>query len=228
MADLLSSLDVVSKNFSRQMMGYNTTEVDDFLDVIAESIQAYVQRIKELERTLDEANDRLTKYDTIKDNLQDALLSAQQSAKEKVENASREAEGIVRDAETRAEDIAAQSRVRADRIVREAEDEASSIAIKVSRLKELEDRGISQIRTFITDIERVLVSAQSGAPVELPEIVSEFVRRGAERRDEPAPQHAPEPEPAPEVPAHDETKKEEISQTLNALGIDPSLIDPTA
>ncbi len=52
MVELLTSLDVVNQSFKKSMRGYDSAEVDEFLDNVAETLQTYAQRTKDLERDL--------------------------------------------------------------------------------------------------------------------------------------------------------------------------------
>ena len=52
MVELLTSLDVVNQSFKKSMRGYDPAEVDEFLDNVAETLQTYAQRTKDLERDL--------------------------------------------------------------------------------------------------------------------------------------------------------------------------------
>ena len=52
MPDLLTARDIESKYFSRAMRGYAVSEVDEFLDRVAEDIQEYSLRCAELERRI--------------------------------------------------------------------------------------------------------------------------------------------------------------------------------
>ena len=77
MSELLTSLDVVNQSFKKSLRGYDAAEVDEFLDHVAETLQFYNQRTKELERDLASKQEALAEYDRMKDVLHEALLMAQ-------------------------------------------------------------------------------------------------------------------------------------------------------
>ena len=80
MSELLTSLDIVNQAFKKTMRGYDPSEVDEFLDRVAECIQVYVQKIKDYERVIEEQSEKLRDYDNIKGSLHEALLMAQMTA----------------------------------------------------------------------------------------------------------------------------------------------------
>ena len=80
MSELLTSLDVVNQSFKKSLRGYDAAEVDEFLDHVAETLQSYNQKNKELERELALKQDSLAEYERMKDVLHEALLMAQKSA----------------------------------------------------------------------------------------------------------------------------------------------------
>jgi len=87
MNEVISALDVINKNFKRSLRGYDPVEVDDFLDLVAESLHYYAEKSGEQERKINQLEKQLEDYRNLRDSLQEALLMAQQSADEKVEAA---------------------------------------------------------------------------------------------------------------------------------------------
>ncbi len=83
MPDLLTARDIESKYFSRAMRGYAVSEVDEFLDRVAEDIQEYSLRCAELERRIDRLEEQIREYENLKETLQGTLLMAQKSAEAK-------------------------------------------------------------------------------------------------------------------------------------------------
>ncbi|HAF49579.1 MAG TPA: cell division protein, partial [Synergistaceae bacterium] len=95
MTELLKALDVINQTFKRALRGYNPVEVDEFLDRVADSLQAYAERCVELERELERLKEQIREYKGMRDSLQEALLMAQKSADERVKAAEKQAEAIV-------------------------------------------------------------------------------------------------------------------------------------
>lgn len=119
MPDLLTARDIESKYFSRAMRGYTVSEVDEFLDRVAEDIQEYSLRCAELERRIDRLEEQIREYENLKETLQGTLLMAQKSAEAKEEAASRQAETLLSEARLKSEQIVLDASAAKDRERRE-------------------------------------------------------------------------------------------------------------
>jgi cell division initiation protein len=179
MSELLTSLDIVNQAFKKTMRGYDPSEVDEFLDKVAECIQVYVQKIKDFERTVEEQTDKLRDYENIKGSLHEALLMAQRTAEERVTNAvimadekiahaERTAEEKIAGAVSTAENILADAKYKADRMIREAEVSVADFGSELNTLQELRKTGFTSIRDFIKDISDVLDRAETTGKLQLP------------------------------------------------------------
>ena len=62
MSELLTARDVESMRFSRAMRGYSATEVDRFLDQVAEDIQKYCVQYADLERYAARLEDKIREH----------------------------------------------------------------------------------------------------------------------------------------------------------------------
>ena len=91
--------------FSRAMRGYSATEVDRFLDQVAEDIQKYCVQYADLERYAARLEDKIREHEELKETLSGTLVMAQESAKAKAEAADAEAKSIIDSAKSRAERI---------------------------------------------------------------------------------------------------------------------------
>ena len=137
MVELLTSLDVVNQSFKKSMRGYDPAEVDELLDNVAETLQTYAQRTKDLERDLHAKEESLGEYEKMKDILHEALLMAQKSADEKVRSAQEQASKIISEAKEKADMICKDAAQEADRL----RDGVSQIR-NVRNLYEQEFRGL--------------------------------------------------------------------------------------
>jgi len=115
----LTARDIESKYFSRAMRGYAVSEVDEFLDRVAEDIQEYSLRCAELERRIDRLEEQIREYENLKETLQGTLLMAQKSAEAKEEAASRQAETLISEARLKAEQVVLDASAAKDRERRE-------------------------------------------------------------------------------------------------------------
>jgi cell division initiation protein len=105
----LTPLDIRHKEFKRGMRGYADEEVDEFLDQIADEFERLFKDNIDLGERVENLEEQVTRYRRIEDTLQKTLLSAQQSADELKQNATKESQLILRDAELKARQIVNES-----------------------------------------------------------------------------------------------------------------------
>ena len=126
MPDLLTAKDVELKLFKKVSFGgYNVTEVEEFLNLVAEDLEAYVMLLSDQQRRTQELEEALKRHEAMKDTIKDALILAQQSAKDKEEEAKHQADLILAKAEAKIGEIDEKSR----RIIEEAESTADDIVV---------------------------------------------------------------------------------------------------
>lgn len=209
MAELLTSLDVVNQSFKKSMRGYDPAEVDEFLDSVAETLQIYAQKNKEMERELETRAENLAEYEKTKSVLHEALLMAQKSADEKVLRAEAEAQKIIAEAMERADVMCGDA-------VREAERLRQGIAQirNVRVLYEQEFRGI--LAKFDNMLNQVMSNSTVGSTVEA------ILNEGGtpEKRDS---EDAAE-ERGWESAGGRTVDRQSLEEAFNALGVDPSVI----
>ena len=93
---MLTPLEIENMNFSKQVVnGYNTEEVDDFLDELLKDYELLYKENKELKDKASSLNDGITHYKSIEDTLQNTLMLAQNTADGLKAAAQKEAESIV-------------------------------------------------------------------------------------------------------------------------------------
>ena len=104
---MYTATDIRNVEFTKNMGGYKTAEVDAFVDTCAETVQALTTEKEELNKKLGILADKLVEYRRDEDSIRSALLSAQRMGDAVVRDANAEAERIVAQAKTDAEKEAA-------------------------------------------------------------------------------------------------------------------------
>ncbi|NLD06300.1 MAG: DivIVA domain-containing protein [Synergistaceae bacterium] len=145
MVELLTSLDVVNQSFKKSMRGYDSAEVDEFLDNVAETLQTYAQRTKDLERDMLAKEESLAEYEKMKDILHEALLMAQKSADERVKSAQGQATKIISEAKEKA-----------DMICKEAAQEAERLRDGVSQIRNVRNLYEQEFRGLLAKFDNML------------------------------------------------------------------------
>lgn len=113
----LNPLDIYNKEFKKSTFGYNTNQVDEFLDDVG---VAYERLLKDLNKLQDEnqaLKEKIDNYQDMEEKLQNTLDSMQDTISDRIEQADKEARMIVKEARMKAEKIKddAQSQVAAEK-----------------------------------------------------------------------------------------------------------------
>ncbi|AIG27783.1 DivIVA domain-containing protein [Brevibacillus sp. 7WMA2] len=120
----LTPLDIHNKEFSSGFRGYNVDEVNEFLDQIIKDFELMIKEKREIEERMSLLTERLDHYKNLEENLSKSILVAQETAEEVRNNARKEAQLILKEAEKNA-----------DRIINEALAKSRKVAIEIEELK---------------------------------------------------------------------------------------------
>ncbi len=120
----LTPLDIRHKEFKRGMRGYADVEVDEFLDEVADEYERLFKDNIDLQDRVEALEEKVTGYQRIEETLQKTLVNAQASAEEQKQNASKQAQLILQDAE-----------LKARQMVNEAYSERQAIEQSMAKLK---------------------------------------------------------------------------------------------
>src|SRR5690606_14937238 len=116
----LTPLDIHNKEFSRRLRGYDEDEVNEFLDQIIKDYEALIRDNKELQSQVQQLQEKLNHFLNIEETLSKTIIVAQEAADELKNNAKKEAQLIVKEAEKNA-----------DRIINEALAKSRKIALEI-------------------------------------------------------------------------------------------------
>lgn len=95
----LTPLEIQKQNFTKSFKGYNPAEVNGYLHIVAEEIERLIRDVDRLSRENAMLREDLHDHNQRERILKDTLLAAQQVSEEVKNNARKEAELIVKDAE---------------------------------------------------------------------------------------------------------------------------------
>jgi cell division initiation protein len=120
----ITPLEVQKMRFPQRMRGFDTTEVENFLTLMAEELTGRLAEIEKLDRENRYFRQRLEEGQQREHQLQQTLLRAQKVSDEILANARREAELTVKEAE-----------MAADKIVQQAIDQSTRIEARIAELR---------------------------------------------------------------------------------------------
>lgn len=120
----ITPLEIQKMRFSQKMRGYDPTEVEGFLSLLAEELAARIAQSDKLERENRYYRQRLEETEHREHQLQQTLLRAQKVSDDITANARREAELTVKEAE-----------IAADKIVQQAIEQSTRFESKIADLR---------------------------------------------------------------------------------------------
>ena len=109
-------IDVRRKEFKSGFRGYDANQVDDFLDEVAHEFERTYAESRRLSEELTVLKGRLEQFEELEGAIREALVHAQQVARDLRRNANKEAELVVREAKEQAHRILADSSARVERV----------------------------------------------------------------------------------------------------------------
>jgi cell division initiation protein len=128
-------MDIKNQDFKRVMRGFDPVEVNTFLEMLSNEVEKLVREQKENRERVMELETQLKDYKLLEKSLQQALLQAQESASQSRDQSNKEAEIIIKQAETRAGEIVHDARTSLSRLRNEIEQLKTIRETMVSRLK---------------------------------------------------------------------------------------------
>ncbi len=117
----LSKIDLLNNKFSRSMFGYNRDEVDQLLLEMADVLGADADKKKELKFRVKRLEEQLVEYRQRDTALRDTLMSTQKMVDELKLAAGREADQILDEAHSKAEEALRQGHTRLAQVHEEIE-----------------------------------------------------------------------------------------------------------
>ncbi|HKH78339.1 MAG TPA: DivIVA domain-containing protein [Rubrobacteraceae bacterium] len=109
-------IDVRRKEFKSGFRGYDANQVDDFLDSVADEFERTYAENRRITEELTVLKGRLEQFEELEGAIREALVHAQQVARDLRRNANKEAELTVREAKEQAHRILADSSARVERV----------------------------------------------------------------------------------------------------------------
>lgn len=134
----LTPLDIHNKEFSRRLRGYDEDEVNEFLDQVIKDYESVIRENKELQNQLLTIQERLDHFVNIEESLSKTILVAQEAADDVKNNAKKESQLIIKEAEKNA-----------DRIINEALSKSRKVAIETEELRKQASIYRTRFRTLV-------------------------------------------------------------------------------
>ncbi len=190
----LTPLDVRSKrgDFKKLMRGYDPQEVDSFLEIAAERLEALIREnmaLKERSQTLQAQVDSQSDREQA---VQAALVTAQELRVDIREQAKREAEAVIREAETEGRRLIAEAEAEARTKLRGSERRLEHLSDSIREMERRRKRFLKEFRQLLEREMDVVEVEEDRTPLEERTIELELGTKKAGASVKPAADAVPE------------------------------------
>ena len=139
------------KKFSKSFSGYNTHEVNAFVDDVVKNVDEMLQKMKAKDMEIDRLTKELEHYKSMDDTLNRAIVMAEESSKKYRESSLNESDLIITEAKKNANRIINDALTKAEHIEEESQRMRRNIITYKRRIKGL----IDQQAELIDDLDKV-------------------------------------------------------------------------
>lgn len=160
----MTPLDIYNKEFSRKfsIMAYDEKEVDEFLDHVAVAYEKLFKELNQAKEESDRLKAELAKYQQMERTLQETMIVAQETVKERKDQAEREAQLIVENAINRSKQIVADAR-----------EQVKERLQQVNQLHDYEKFFRARFRSLLETYIQMMVESEIGFPEPFQELAQE-------------------------------------------------------
>lgn len=106
---MLTPIDIQKKDFDVKFRGYDSSEVDLFLDMVVKDYEKIYKENIEMKDKINMLTESVENYKSMEQTLRDSIILAQKAAEEIRKNASDQAENIVKEAKIKADELRAEA-----------------------------------------------------------------------------------------------------------------------
>lgn len=154
-----SPISIKKQEFAKKLRGYDTEEVEAFLERIAGEVETLQKDNESLKKDLEEANLRLSDFKRIEKTLQDTLIKTQESSTKSIESTKKQTTLMIKEAE-----------IKASQIAEKAREQANEIRNSVINLREERDLILAKLKAIINSQAHLLEMKVEDAGEEKAEI----------------------------------------------------------
>lgn len=107
----ITPLEIKRQQFKKSMRGYDTVEVETFLEMLSNEVEELLKANKDMKDKAIELETQLSDYRNMEKTLQQTLMQAQEASGKSIENSRKEASLILQEAELKASQIVEKARL---------------------------------------------------------------------------------------------------------------------
>jgi len=141
----LTPVDIRAQEFSRAAWGFSAADVEDFRDRVADEMERLARERVALEERLHNFREQLKSLREREKAINDAVMMAQELREDTKHSATQEAELIIREAHSKAENIVHESRATESALRHDIEEAQQQFTTYLGAFRRLLDRHLAQV-----------------------------------------------------------------------------------
>ncbi len=124
---MLTLEEIKNVTFHKARNGYQTEDVDDFIDGVIETVDSILRERDDYLKKLDIFAKKVEEYRASEESVGNVLLSAQRLADANVREAAHKADVILKDAQTKADAMLSEAKAKSERMISDAKQQSDKI-----------------------------------------------------------------------------------------------------
>ena len=141
----ISPIEIRQQKKKKKMRGYDPDEVQNFLESLAEELDKLNTENESLKSEVESLTEQVNEFKKIEKNLQDTLLSAQESSAKSLEATKKQTSLMIREAE-----------LKASQIIEKARESTNDIRNAVVNLREEKDLILAKLKAIVSSQANLL------------------------------------------------------------------------
>jgi cell division initiation protein len=141
----ISPIEIRQQEFTKKMRGYDPDEVQNYLESLSEELDKLNVENESFKNEIQSLTDQVNEFKKIEKNLQDTLLSAQESSAKSMEATKKQTSLMIREAE-----------LKASQIIEKARESTNDIRNAVVNLREEKDLILAKLKAIVSSQANLL------------------------------------------------------------------------
>lgn len=141
----ITPLDIQQKTFKMKLRGFDVEEVYGFLEIVREEMEDLLRENANLKENIQRSDNQIREYRDMETTLKETLMTAQQMVEDYKTNSRKEAELLIKEAETRA-----------DSLIREAHEKVIKIHEDITDMKGIRRHFKEELKRLIENHLKML------------------------------------------------------------------------
>lgn len=174
---MLTPIDIQKREFKIAIRGYEKKEVDEFMSMIAESLEKRIAELEDAKSQAKQLEVEIKKYRTIENTLSETLVYAKQTSEDIINSAKKREDIITKEAELRAEEIKRKKDIELMNMQKKLDDLNLRFEATKMRIRSFYEMHLQLLDENVPTIEQIKMTELPSSPNAPSEIRAQVLKR---------------------------------------------------